>query len=182
MSRIWWDGYYKHIEGDTMVCSECRVDHRIIEGRLEGHKAGCSYRVQREKRMAMDYNKAMTLYFQCRREVEVIEGELAAKMKPLKEKMVLLTQWIEEKAKLDGLKNVSVDGLGTGYWTTTNSAKVNNRTAFKEFCEKNDLWDLMEIRAASAQIKDHIDRTNTVPAGVSFGQVQVFRIKTAGEK
>jgi len=132
--------------------------------------------------MTWDYNRAMTLYFQCKREKELIEGEMAAKIKPLNEKMQLLTQWIEEKAKKDGLKNVAVDGLGTGYWTTTNSATVANRTAFKEFCEKNDLWDLMEIRAASAQIKSHIDKTNMVPAGVNYKQIQSFRIKSAGEK
>lgn len=177
-----WDGYRRHIEGNTMVCSECKTDQREIAGRLEGHKADCSYRIEREKPMSMDYNKAMTLYFQCRRELEVIEGEMAAKVKPLKEKMQLLSQWIEEKARQDGLKNVAVAGLGTGYWTTTNSARVANRTAFKEFCEKNGLWDLMEIRAASAQVRDHIERTNVVPEGVTFTQVQVFHIKTAGEK
>ena len=132
--------------------------------------------------MALDYHKAMTLYFQCRREKELIEGEMASKIKPLNEKMQLLTQWIEEKAEQEGLKNVPVEGLGTGYWTTTNSAKVSNRTAFKEFCEQNDLWDLMEIRAASAQVKDHIDKTNVVPAGVTFSQMRTFRIKAAGDK
>lgn len=130
----------------------------------------------------MDYAKAFALYFEARREVELIEGEAKEKSAKPKEKMKLLSQWIEEKAKLDGLKNVSVAGVGTGYWETHTSAKVANRTAFKEFCAANDLWDLMEIRGASAQIKDYITRTNTPPDGITFGQVQVFKIRSAAEK
>jgi hypothetical protein len=130
----------------------------------------------------MDYNQAMTLYFECRREVELIEGEAAVKSAKPKEKMKLLMQWIEEKAKGDGLKNVSVAGVGTGYWETHTSAKVANRTAFLEFCEKNENWDLMEIRAASLQVKDFIGRTNITPDGVTFGQVQVFKIRSAADK
>lgn len=130
----------------------------------------------------MDYNTAMSRYFECRREIELLQGELAVKIAPLQEKMKLLMQWIEEKAKLDGLKNVGVHGVGTGYWETHTSARVMNRTVFKEFCDKNDQWDLMEIRAASAQIKKYIETTNKVPEGINFGQVQVFKIRSAAEK
>jgi len=124
----------------------------------------------------------MTLYMKCRREKDLIEGEAKVKLQPVKEKMDLLLQWMETKALSEGLKNVPVVGVGTGYWTTILSAKVANPTVFWDFVKSTGAYDLVETRASSKAVKSHIDGTNTSVPGVDFSAVQVFKVRAANEK
>lgn len=127
----------------------------------------------------MDYERAMTLYMKCRREVELIEGETAQRLAPLKEKMGLLSQWMEAKALQDGLKNVPVAGVGTGYWANSSSATVANPDAFWEFVKQNQAFDLVETRAKAAAVKSYIDGHNTPVPGVTFAQIKTFKIRVS---
>jgi hypothetical protein len=115
----------------------------------------------------------------CRREQEAIEKESKVKTAPLKEKQELLLQWMEAKARSEGLKNVPVEGIGTGYWTTHLSATVANATEFWDFVKANQAFDLVETRASSTAVKSYIDGNNTPVPGVTFGQTQVFRVRAA---
>lgn len=130
----------------------------------------------------MDYHSAMELYMKCRREQELIEGETKTKLAPLKEKMGLLLQWMETKARDEGLKNVPVEGVGTGYWTTIMSAKVANPGVFWDFVKQNQAFDLVETRASSKAVKSYIDGNNVPVPGVSFSQIEVFKVRAANEK
>lgn len=127
----------------------------------------------------MDYENAMTLFMKCRRDMELIEGECAVKIAPLKEKQQALLQWMEAKAMADGLKNVPVLGVGTGYWATHMSATVANPTEFWDFVKRNQAFDLVETRASSKAVKSYIDGNNAPVPGVNFSQVQVFKIRAA---
>lgn len=127
----------------------------------------------------MDYEKAMSLYMKCRREMELIEAEAATKVSPLKEKMGLLLQWMETKANMDGLKNVPVEGVGTGYWTNSTSATVADPSVFWGFVKENQLFDLVETRASSKAVKSYIDAYDAPPPGVNFSQVRVFKVRAA---
>ena len=88
-------------------------------------------------------------------------------------------QVMEAKALEDGLKNVPVKGIGTGYFTTILSATVANPSAFKQFVKENDAWDLIENRASSTAVKSYIEGNNAPVPGVSFSQTQVFKIRSA---
>jgi len=132
--------------------------------------------------MKLDYESAMTLYYKSKREVDLAEGECAAKIAPHKAKMKALVEWIEAKALLDGLKNVPVEGLGTGYWTTHLSAKVANQTEFWEHVKSTGNYSLVETRASSISVKDYINSHNAPVPGVSFSQTQVFKIRAANQK
>jgi len=127
----------------------------------------------------MDYETAMKRYFNAKRAIDLIEAEAAEKAKPEKEKMMLLAKWMEAKALEDGLKNVPVKGVGTGYWAVSTSATVANPEAFWNFVRENQAWDLVENRASSKAVKSFIDAHNAPVPGVNFGQIQVFKIKTA---
>lgn len=130
----------------------------------------------------MDYANAMSLYMDCRRQKELIEGEAAVRLAPIKEKMALLLDWMEVKAQSEGLKNVPVAGVGTGYWTTHMSAVVANPGEFWSFVKKNDAFDLVETRASSKAVKSYIDGHNAAVPGVTFGQTQIFKIRAANSK
>ena len=127
----------------------------------------------------MDYERAMSLYMKERRTVELLEGELAKSVAPHKEKMNLLLQWMETKALADGLKNVPVDGVGTGYWTTHSSAVVANPAEFWNFVKSQQAFDLVETRASSKAVKSYIDGHHAPVPGVSFSQTQIFKVRAA---
>ena len=127
----------------------------------------------------MDYETAMTRYMNCRRTVELIEGKASEEAAPYKEKMQALMQWMEAAAHKDGLKNVPVAGVGTGYWTAHMSATVANPTAFWDFVKENQAYDLVETRASSKAVKSFIDGNNAPVPGVNFTQSQVFKIRAA---
>lgn len=127
----------------------------------------------------MDYESLMTRYMQARRKVDLIEGEAATAAAQSKEIMALCLQVMEAKALEDGLKNVPVKGIGTGYFTTILSATVANPSAFKQFVKENDAWDLIENRASSTAVKSYIEGNNAPVPGVSFSQTQVFKIRSA---
>lgn len=130
----------------------------------------------------MDYATAMTLYMKCRREQELIEGECTVKLVPVREKMQALLQWMETKALSEGLKNVPVAGVGTGYWTVHTSATVANPAEFWDFVKKNQAFDLVETRASSKAVKSYMDGHNAPVPGVNFGQTQVFKVRAANTK
>ena len=127
----------------------------------------------------MDYESLMTRYMQARRKVDLIEGEAATAAAQSKEIMKMCLQVMEAKALDDGLKNVPVKGIGTGYFTTILSATVANPSEFKQFVKENDAWDLIENRASSTAVKSYIEGNNAPDPGVSFSQTQVFKIRSA---
>lgn len=132
--------------------------------------------------MDITYESAMRKYFDTRREIELAEAELAVQLKPKKEAMKLLTQWMETKAREQGLKNVPVEGIGTGYWTTSTSAKVANPSVFWDFVKTNNAYDLVENRASSKAVKSYIDANGVPVPGVDFSMVETFKIRAANEK
>ena len=127
----------------------------------------------------MDYQRAMELYMRCRREVELEEGAVAKKVAPLKEKMALLAQWMEAKGLQDGLKNIAIAGVGTGYWTTALSASVANPEAFWSFVKENQAFDLVETRAKATAVKSFIEGNNAPVPGVTFAMTKIFKIRAA---
>ena len=132
--------------------------------------------------LGLTYEKAMRLYFNSKREVDLIEGAAKAACAPHKEKMALLSQWMETKALEEGLKNVGVAGLGTGYWATHISATVADKDTFFDFVREHQAWDLLESRASKTAVKSYIEGHNAPVPGVNFSQTQVFNIRQAIEK
>jgi hypothetical protein len=132
--------------------------------------------------MDMTYEKAMRKYFTLKRQVDLIEGETKAKVAPLKENMALLSQWLEAKGQEQGLKNIAVDGVGTGYWSTHINSSVADRDVFFGFVKENEAWDLLETRASKTAVKSYIEAHNQSVPGVNFSQVQVFNIRQASAK
>ena len=132
--------------------------------------------------ITMTYDKAMKLYFKHKAEADIIEAEVKEKLKPHKEKMEVLLAWMEEKALKDNFKNVPVQGVGTGYFTTKSSASVADREVFFNFVREHGYWDLLQARATEKAVESYIDANNEPVPGVSFSKVQVFRIRRAAPK
>lgn len=127
----------------------------------------------------MTPENAMRLYYAERRAVELLEGECAEKCAKSKEKMRLLMQWMEAYTHQQGLKNLPVDGVGTGYFTTSLSATVANPAEFWDFVKKNQAFDLVENRASAKAVKSFIDGNNAPVPGVSFSATQIFKVRAA---
>lgn len=132
--------------------------------------------------LVLNYEKAMRLYFKCKREVDLIEGKAKAEITPIKEKMAMLSEWLETKGREEGLKNIGVEGVGTGYWTTHKSASVADREVFFNFVKETEAWDLLETRASKLAVESYIEGNKQEVPGVNFSQIQVFNIRQASTK
>jgi hypothetical protein len=132
--------------------------------------------------MNMTPENAMRLFYAEKRAVELLEGQCALDCAKSKEKMKLLMQWMETYTLQQGLKNLPVADLGTGYFTTFSSAKVANPEQFRGFVLENKAYDLMEVRAAAKAVESYIKANNAPVPGVSFNQVQVFKLRSVNEK
>lgn len=124
----------------------------------------------------MDYENCAMLFQKTKAEVTAIEAETKAKLAPLQEKMRLLLEWMETKAREEGLKNVPTK-YGTGFWATHTSASVAEPGIFRDFVIENKLWDLIETRASKVAVKSYIDANKEPPPGVNYKQVAVFNIR-----
>jgi hypothetical protein len=130
----------------------------------------------------MDVSTVMGKYYEAKRAVEIAEGDCAARCAKPKEVMKVCLQWMETYALQQGLKNLPVVGLGTGYFTTHLSATVANPTEFWDFVKTNNAWDLVETRASSKAVKSFIDGNNAPVPGVNFSATQIFKVRAANGK
>lgn len=84
-------------------------------------------------------------------------------------------------AHLLGVLNASgTDSMGTPHGTvfkaTTTSATVADKEAFKAFLERTGEWELADIRAAKANIKEYIDANEDLPPGINWRSETVVRV------
>jgi spore coat protein CotF len=86
-----------------------------------------------------------------------------------------------EAELLDELNKMGVNSLasdaGTVYKNTQLSATVENREVFKTYCEENDMWEAMDIKANKTFVKEMMEKTQTVPPGLKVTQLQTVGIR-----
>jgi hypothetical protein len=86
-----------------------------------------------------------------------------------------------EAELLDELTKMGVNSLscdkGTVYKNTQLSATVIDREAFKGFCEMNDAWEAIDIKANKTFIKEYMEKTQEVPPGLKVTQLSTVGIR-----
>lgn len=129
----------------------------------------------------MNYEHAGQVYLDTERELALMDAEHKARCAPLKEKLLLLEQWITSRAQEDGLENVKT-AAGTVYWSNHQKATVANRDAFFSHCQATGAWDLLEARAAKTAVKSFVEAHGTPPPGVDYATVRVFNFRKTATK
>lgn len=126
----------------------------------------------------MNYEMAVEKYLQVRRDIDELDRSYKANKAPLAEKLAALENWITAKAQEDGLETIKTP-LGTGYWSTHNTATVASREELFAYCKENDAWDLVESRASKTGVKSYIEANGAPPPGVNFSSTRVFNLRKA---
>lgn len=129
----------------------------------------------------MNYEQAGQAYVDTEREMATLEAAHKALVAPLKEKLVVLEQWITAKAQEDGLENVKTSS-GTAYWSTHHKAAVAARDSFFQHVRETGSWDLVEARASKSAVQSYVAAHGVPPPGVDFGSVRVFNFRRAAVK
>lgn len=79
---------------------------------------------------------------------------------------------------LQHLNDAGADSIkaksGTVYKSTTTNCSVEDRDAFLEYVQTNELWDALDVKANKTFVKEQMDAGNAIPPGVKVSQfVQV---------
>lgn len=129
----------------------------------------------------MDYDTCAMWYFRTRAELEKMDAEHRDKTAPLKEKMRMCLQWMEARAREEGLRNVPTQH-GTGYWATHVSASVAAPEVFRSYVLENKAWDLLELRAGKKGVESFVNAHGEPPPGVNYTRTSVFNLRAVGDK
>ncbi len=129
----------------------------------------------------MNYELAAERYLETRAEIDKLEAEHKVAKAVLTQKLVVLENWFTAKAQEDGLETVKT-AVGTGYWSTHNTATVASREAFFAYCKENDAWDMVEARASKSGVKSFIEAHGEPPPGVNFSTNRVFNFRKSSSQ
>lgn len=76
---------------------------------------------------------------------------------------------------VDSLKTPS----GTAYLTEKVSVLTSDKTAFLEYVQKNEAWELLDIRGSKTAIQEYMLENNDVPPGIELSRFQDVGIRRA---
>lgn len=129
----------------------------------------------------MNYEIAAERFLAVRSQIEELDRKYKAEKAKLNEALMTLEAWFTAKAQEDGLDSIKTH-LGTGYWSTHNTATVASREDFFRYCKEHDTWDLVEARASKTGVKSYIEAHGAPPPGVNFSSARVFNFRKAQSK
>ena len=123
-------------------------------------------------------DQLIAFYISSDDEVSRIERELIA---PLKKRMADIKSLLSVKLAGDGEES-SKCPHGTAYFSETDFASVADPSAFFEFVQANEAWDLMEKRAAKIAIRAFIEEKKVAVPGVNYGTKKDLHIRRPTSK
>lgn len=129
----------------------------------------------------MNYEIAAERFLAIRSQLEELDRKYKAEKAKLNEALMTLEAWFTAKAQEDGLDSIKTH-LGTGYWSTHNTATVASREDFFRYCKEHDTWDLVEARASKTGVKSYIEAHGAPPPGVNFSSARVFNFRKSQSK
>jgi hypothetical protein len=75
-----------------------------------------------------------------------------------------------------GLESLPTE-FGVPYKTTRTSCSVSDGNAFFAFCRDNDLWELLDKRAAKAAVEAYKNEHNDLPPGLNWHAETVINVR-----
>lgn len=117
-------------------------------------------------------------YIKLRDKKEAAEAEFKKSMEATNKVMSTLEGVLLEKLEELGMDSLTAKGVGTVYRNTQYSCTVKDKALFREWVEENDRWDVADVRASKAAVKDLFDAGTIVP-GVTLSTVRTVGIRRA---
>ena len=121
-------------------------------------------------------DKVIKGYVMLRDKKNEMKKDQAEALRPITEKMTVLEGWLQRDLMARGVESEKTKE-GTAFLSTVSSATVKDRDAFLAFVKENEMWDLLENRAAKSVVQDYLEETNEVVPGVNYQETKVVRIR-----
>lgn len=106
-------------------------------------------------------------YVKVRDHIAVLDEAHKAKVAPFKEVMDKIEQTLLAYFNETGQDSARTPA-GTAYRQRATSATVGDRPQFLEYVRENNLWELVDARAAKKNIEEYIDEHGSAPPGINF--------------
>lgn len=122
-------------------------------------------------------NKRVAQYIALRDKIKELDAAHDEKMKPLKELLLKLNGALLEHFTMHGGDSISVRGVGTAYKTTKDSASIADGEEFKRWIIGGTLWEMVDWKANTSQVREYIEKHGNPPPGVNFRSVAVVGVR-----
>jgi hypothetical protein len=124
-------------------------------------------------------NKRVEQYIALRDKIREIKARHEEELKPLNDLLMRLNGAILDHLNTHGGDSITVRGVGTAYRTTKDSASIADGDEFKRWIIGGNLWEMVDWRANSAQVREYIEKNGSPPPGVNFRSVAVVGVRRA---
>lgn len=119
----------------------------------------------------------VAIYIGLRDAKKAAEAEFKKSMERTNQGMEKLEAILLQKLTEMGADSLSCDA-GTVYRNTQNSATVQDRQAFREWIESTGNWDVVDLKANKAAVRELLDTGTEIP-GVKFTSVHTVGVRRA---
>lgn len=127
--------------------------------------------------MAEDIDKRIAQYIEVRDALKRVDEKWEGERKPLLEIQEMLSgrirTFMETNNITDNLKSAS----GTCYLSTRWSASLADPQAFMDYVIRTNQFELLDRRANVTAVRDHVEKTNLLPAGCNLSAIQTVGVR-----
>jgi hypothetical protein len=124
----------------------------------------------------LDIGKRVAQYVKLRDLIGDMEEAHKEAVKPYKHALDQLNNLLLDHLNAIGADHVATPA-GTVHKTTKKSATIADRSVFRDWVISQQDWDLVDLRANSTAVEDHIKTHNEPPPGVNWSTYAVVGVR-----
>ena len=121
-------------------------------------------------------DQAITSYIKLREEKETIARRHKDELCAINEKMKLIEKWTSRELNKQGLEE-SRNSAGSVFFSNADTCKGVDKDAFLSFVTTTGQFELMEVKASKVVVRDFMQSSGEIPAGIEFKSADVIRFR-----
>lgn len=129
----------------------------------------------------LNVDQLVGLYVNLRDRIKKADEDHKTKMSPSKEMLQQINDQLLARLNAAGGESIKTSS-GTTYRTTKATASISDSQAFRDYVIANELWDVLDWRANSTAVAEHIQEFGAEPPGIKYSTVFTVGVRRAGEK
>jgi hypothetical protein len=122
------------------------------------------------------FDEIVTRYIQLRDHKAALKKQYEETVGPVTEAMEKIENALLKHLQATGTESMRTSA-GTFYKTTSTKATVADRDGFMSFVKDNDLWALLEVRAAKTAVEQYRTEHNDLPPGINWTETYVVNVR-----
>ncbi len=115
-------------------------------------------------------------YIEIRDDIDRLQNECDAKIKPLKEILSAMETWFQGQFNERGVES-SKTQYGTAFTQTKTQVSVDNMDYFVKFVDENKAWNFLNKVVNKTAVEEYIAQHNVPPPGVKTVTMRVVQVR-----